>query len=216
MRACIPGEGVCVLKIRVPFLPRTLVGVAAAAMALASANAASAQTTVYYGSSATLTIPVTATVGGRCGFADGAAPSGSQDVGQLDTTTWQYDFPFTLECTGPSRIAIVSGNGGLKNGTGSAPTGYSNRAPYTVAVHVVHSAGTTDGNCVAASLEASSAESCALRGTASATVGMAVPAPSFDLNGSYVRVSAPAYSGSDVLVSGTYSDTLTVTVSPAS
>ena len=34
--------------------------------------------------------------------------------------------------------------------------------------------------------------------------------------GTYLRVSAPAYSGLNALVGGTYSDTLTVTVSAAS
>ncbi len=217
-------EGVClsewrrlfVLIGRMPCLPKSVAGLAAAAAAMVLAFPAAAQTTVYYGNHATLSIPVTATVGGRCGFATGAAPSGSQDVGQLDTTSWQYDFPFTLECTGPARLAIVSSNGGLKSGSGAAVSGYTNRAPYSVQVHVVHSGGSTNGSCTASSLATGSSDSCNLRGTASPTVGMPIPSPSFDLSGSYLRVSAPAYSGADVLVAGAYADTLTVTVSPAS
>jgi hypothetical protein len=170
--------------------------------------------TIYAGSSGQISVPVTATVGGSCGFASGAAPSGNQNVGQLDTTTWTYDFPFTLQCTGPSRIAVTSSNGGLKTTPTVTAPGYLDTAPYDVAVHVVRTGGSTDGNCAAASLLSSSLAACALRGTASPTVGMAVTTPSYNLAGSYLRVTKSAYSG--VLVSGTYTDTLVVTVSPAS
>jgi hypothetical protein len=196
-------------------------GAGAVALALlataAPAMAQSVPNTAYFGgspSSITVSVPVRATVGGSCGFAPGAAPSGSQNVGQLDTTTWTYDFPFTLQCTGPSRIAVVSSNGGLKTSPSVATPGYLDTAPYDVAVHVVRTGGTTDGNCAASSMLASSLAVCALRGTASPTVGMSVSTPSFGLSGSYVRVTKSAYSG--VLVSGSYADTLTVTVSPAS
>lgn len=188
-------------------------GAVLASLACASPSAAQ---TVYYGDSKTLSIPVTATIGVACGFATTGIPSGSYDAGAIDTTAWQHDFTFTLECTGPSRLAVVSSNGGLETSPDPATAGYTNLAPYTVAVHVVHDSGSTDGSCTAADLDASSSATCDLRGTASDTVGLFVPAKSYDLSGSYLRVSAPAYSGSDALVSGTYSDTLTVTVSPAS
>ncbi len=177
---------------------------------------ASAQTTVYHGSSAVLSVPVTATVGGICGFAPNDIAEGSYDAGAIDTTAWQNDFTFTLRCTGPSRLAIVSSNGGLETTPEPTDAGYIGLAPYDVDVHIVHNSGTADSSCTAAALEASSSDACALRGTASPTVGMFVPAPSYDLSGSYLRVSAPAYPGPSVLVSGAYGDTLTVTVSPAS
>jgi hypothetical protein len=196
-------------------------GAGAVALALfAAATPAAAQNvpnTAYYGgnpANIVVSVPVIATVGGRCGFATGAAPNGNQNVGQLDTTAWTYDFPFTLECTGPSRIAVVSSNGGLKTAPTVSAPGYLDTAPYDVAVHIVRTGGTTDGNCEAASLLGSSLAACNLRGTASPTVGMFVNSPSFGLSGSYVRVTKSPYTGT--LVSGSYGDTLTVTVSPAS
>jgi hypothetical protein len=193
------------------------IGAAALAAAMLTAAAPAAAQTIYAGgvpASQVLSIPVTATVGGRCGFATGGVPTGNQNVGQLDTTTWSHDFPFTLECTGPSRIAVVSSNGGLKTAPTVSAPGYLDTAPYDVAVHVVRTGGTTDGNCAAASLLGSSLAACALRGTAAPTVGLFVNTPSFGLSGSYLRVTKSAYTGT--LVSGTYADTLTVTVSPAS
>ena len=186
-----------------------------ATLSLACAAPAVAQTTVYYGDSATLTVPVTATIGVSCGFASTDIPSGSYDAGAIDETAWQHDFTFTLQCTGPSRIGVVSSNGGLETSPDPSISGYTSLAPYTVALHVVRDGGTTDGSCLAADLEASSTATCDLRGTASDSVGLLVPSMSYDETGSYLRVSAPAYSGSDVLVTGSYSDTLTVTVSPA-
>jgi hypothetical protein len=179
----------------------------AVALALfAAATPAMAQNvpnTAYFGgspTSITVSVPVTATVGGSCGFAPGAAPSGSQNVGALDNPTWTYDFGFTLQCTGPSRIAVVSSNGGLRKASLPSEPGYLGIAPYGAA----------------ANLLTSSLNPCVLRGTASPTVGLSVATPSYNLSGSYVRVTALNY-GSDILVSGTdYTDTLTVTVSPAS
>ena len=55
---------------------------------------------------------------------------------------------------------------------------------------------------------------CTFRGTASTTNGLQVPR-SFGLAGSFIKMSAPAYAGAGILVSGTYNDTLIVTVSPA-
>lgn len=111
---------------------------------------------------------------------------------------------------------MLSSNGGLKTAPLSGAPGYLDTAPYDVAVHVVRTGGTTDGNCAAATLLGSSLAACNLRGTAAPATGMFVASPSFGLAGSYVRVSAPAFAGPGTLVSGSYADTLTVTVSPAS
>lgn len=192
--------------------------VAAMLAGAAPAAAQSVPNTAYFGGSPSnivVSVPVTATVGGQCGFASGAAPSGSYNAGPIDTAAWTNDFTFTLQCTGPSRIAVLSTNGGLKNAAAPVISGYTGLAPYDVAVHVVRTSGVTDGTCPASSLLASSVASCALRGTASSTVGMAVATPSFGLSGSYVRVSAPAFPGPDILYNGGYADTLVVTVSPA-
>lgn len=199
------------------------VGAAALALVLAGASfPASAQSvpgTAYFGSGTPnipLTVPVLATVGGRCGFATSGAPSGNYTIPTpIDTTSWSRQFPFTLECSGPFRIAVVSSNGGLKTTPTSDP-GYASLAPYDVLVNVVRTGGTTTGTCAAASLTSTATSTCALRGTASATVGLPVPNPSYQLSGSYLQVGAPAYAGPGTLIAGTYSDTLVVTVSPSS
>lgn len=169
----------------------------------------------YGPSSLQIAVPVIATVGGRCGFATGGAPSGTKDAGAIDENAWFRDYGFTLECTGPSRLAITSTNGGLKTAGGSVP-GYAVMAPYDVAVSITRGGGITSGNCPASELLEGATGNCALRGTASPTVGLFVASPSFALSGSYIRLSAPAYSGPGVLVAGSYGDTLKVTISPAS
>ena len=161
-------------------------------------------------------IPVTASVTGRCGFAASAAPAGSFDAGAIDQAGWSNDFAFTLDCNGPSRIAIVSRNAGLKADLPQPVPGYASIAPYTVAVSIAQAAGTTSASCTAAQLAANAGSPCALAGTASATEGLLIPAASSGLPGSFMRVSAPAYAGSNVLVAGTYADTLTVTIAPSS
>lgn len=193
---------------------------AAAMMCAEPALAQNVPGTAYFGGSPSnivLTVPVTASVGGRCGFQTGLAPSGSYTIpAGIDTTAWSQQFPFTLECTGPFRIAVLSTSGGLKTSPAVSSPGYADLAPYTVLMNVVRTGGTTQGTCAAADLQASASTTCALRGTASTSVGMAVSNPSYQLSGSYLQVSAPAFAGPGVLVAGTYSDTLTVTVSPSS
>jgi hypothetical protein len=188
------------------------------------AVSASAQslTATYGGSPASVSfaIPVSASVTARCGFAEGAAPVGTFDAGAIDRTAWSNDFAFTLDCNGPSRIAIASRNAGLKNDLPQAVPGYANVAPYTVALSIASGAGVSEASCTAAQLAApassGSGSGCALAGTASATQGLLIPVATSGQPGSFMRVSAPAYAGADVLVSGTYADTLTVTIAPAS
>jgi hypothetical protein len=159
-----------------------------------------------------LDIPVTASVGGRCGFA--TAPSGSQTENNFDDHAWQKDFTFQLDCTGAFRMAVVSANGGLKT-AGTAPTGYTTLAPYNVALHVVGNASSADSpTCAASTL--TSGSTCSYVGTATNSVGFRYAGASTSQSGSYLRVSAPAYAGANVLVASTgYTDTLTVTVSAA-
>lgn len=200
-----------------PSLVRTIVIVAVISWALAATHAV-AQTTSYASgqgayspNSITGTIPVTASVGGRCGFA--TAPSGSHNEPNFDDHAWQKDFAFQLDCTAAFRLAVLSANGGLKT-SGLVPTGYSTLAPYNVALHVVGNASTLDSPmCSAVTLKSGS--TCPYVGTASNATGFYHPGPSTLQSGSYVRVSAPPYTGADTLVSGNYEDTLTVTVSVA-
>jgi hypothetical protein len=167
---------------------------------------------------AVLTVQVTASVGGTCGFAAGTEPNATINKPNIDTTGWSAQVPFTAQCTAPWRIAVSSQNGALQNAA-TVPTGYQNRAPYAVTVNVPFdtgsSSGTVTSTCPVAEIDQALGSSpCNFKGTASTTNGLPVPR-SFDLPGSYIGVAAPAYPGPDILVEGTYTDVLTVTVSPA-
>lgn len=184
-------------------------------MGAVPATTAFAQTTAYavgQGSpnEIVLSIPVTASVGGRCGFAAGSAPSGTYDQPDFDVTGLNHDFLFELECTGPSRVAVVSTNGGLLTG-GSAPSGYTTLAPYDVTLNLVGSSDTANATCEVATLVTGS--TCSFLGPASTTQGLRLNANSISQNGSYLRVSAPPYAAAAQLVAGNYADILTVTVS---
>ena len=169
---------------------------------------------VYPGpANAIINIDVKASVGGTCGFATNGAPNASF-TGLPIEAGWTRQVPFTAECTAPWRIAVSSQNGAMLNST-TVPTGYTNKAAYDVALNVASDSGTVTGTCPVAQLDQALGSSpCNFKGTASTTNGLQVPR-SFDLSGSYIQMTAPAYTGTDVLYSGTYSDTLTVTVSPA-
>lgn len=186
-----------------------------AVCAFGAASTASAQTTAYapgQGSpnSVTLTIPVTASVRAACGFA--TPPSGTHNEPNFDDHAWSHDFGFTIDCSVASRVAVVSTNGSLKTG-GTAPSGYTTQAPYDVTLNVVQNSGVATGTCAVANL--ATGGSCSFIGPATPTQGLSV-AVSQNQPGSYLRVSAPAYTGPNVLVASTgYTDTLTVTLSPA-
>jgi spore coat protein U-like protein len=162
---------------------------------------------------AVLSIPVRASVGGSCGFQ--TAPNANLNVGQIDTTAWDQQVAFVPECTAPWRIAVKSVNGGLKTAA-TVPVGYQNKAPYTVSLNVASDSGPVTGSCPVAQIDqAAGSTPCTFEGTASSANGLLIPR-SFGLLGSFIRMNAPAYPGPDILVSGTYTDTLVVTISPAS
>ena len=163
---------------------------------------------------AVLTIDVKASVGGTCGFGTNGAPNGTVNAGAIDTTAWTATVPFTAQCTAPWRIAVSSANGALKTAA-SVPAGYANAAPYDVALNVASDGGTVTGACPVAQIDQALGTSpCTFKGTASTTNGLQIPR-SFGLAGSFIKMSAPAYAGGGILISGTYNDTLVVTVSPA-
>jgi hypothetical protein len=181
---------------------------------------ASAQTTVYapgQGSpnEAQLPIDVLASVGGRCGFADLGTPSGTFDQRNFDVTGFSHDFLFSLNCTGPARVGVVSTNGGLK-AAGAAPPGYAVLANYDVSLHLVsNTAAVADSTCAVATLVAGTGSCAAFLGPASATQGLRIGAPSTNRTGSYLRVAAASHdqAAGPTLVAGEYADTLTVTLS---
>lgn len=177
------------------------------------------------GTSITLTpIYVKASVGGRCGFAEGQGLDEFVNQPNFDVTGFDATFNFVLDCTGPARVAVVSSNGGLYQDT-SLPAGYTNIAPYDVGLALAGNAGVTaSASCEAASLVAGSTSCSVAYGGAGGTqtnftgpadedTGLRLDAPSTAGAVSSIRVLAGPYTGASVLASGTYRDILTVTLS---
>lgn len=176
-----------------------------------SATEVAAQT-VYNPNSKSLQVQVTATVGMSCGFAPNAAPSGSVSAPNFDSAGFSHDVPFTLNCSVPSRVAVVSANGGLLSAA-TADAGYTNKAPYDVTLNLVPNNGGTPATATCAASTLATGSSCTFLGPASSTQGLRLDSPSQLQTGSYVRVKALAYAGTSGLVAGTYNDTLTITLS---
>ncbi len=179
-------------------------------------QSAHAQVTAYAAgqgavSSVEVGVEVRASVRGRCGFATGGAPTGTIDQADFDQSGFSKDFAIQLNCSGASRIAVSSVNGGMATAPAGA-TGYSSKAPYQVALKMVADNGTSaSASCDAATL--ASGGGCSFAGTANTTTGLRLAGASTKANGSYLRVSAPSYSGGAPLVAGRYSDTLSITIS---
>lgn len=212
-----------------------LAGLAGLAMSASPVAAQDISATVYApgdippgsgaGTSITLTpIYVRASVGGRCGFAEGQAPDGTVNQPDFDVTGFDQTFNFVLDCTGPARVGVVSSNGGLYQ-SASPGTGYTSLAPYDVGLALAGDGGATaTASCEAASLS-SGVSTCStayggaggpqvnFTGPADETTGLLLNASSTTGSVSSIRVLAGPYAGSDVLVSGSYQDVLTVTLS---
>lgn len=172
-------------------------------------------------------IPVTASVGGRCGFAAGGAPNASVNAPSFDTVGFDQNVPFVLDCTGAFRVGVVSQNGGLMTG-GAVPSGYGTLAPYDVQLNLRNDTNsvTATSACQAAELLATNnAASCSpaylsggdnFSGPASTARGLRLNGVAINaLTNQILRVKANAYTGTNILTAGTYNDTLTVTVSVA-
>jgi hypothetical protein len=169
-------------------------------------------------------IAVTASVGTRCAFLTGNAPSGSLNAPNFDVIGFDQTYNFKLDCTGPSRVGVVSTNGGLLTG-GAVPSGYANKAPYDVQLSLVGNAASATSACAAAQLIATNnATTCTatyltggnnIAGPASPTKGLLVSGLATNGATSTIRVKANQYAGSSVLAAGTYNDILTITVSTA-
>lgn len=170
----------------------------------------------YYdqGQRAEFKVPVTATVGGRCGFNAAGVPSGVWDAGAIDLPGWSHQFNFMLECTGLSKVAVTSANGGLKIASAPTAPGFTGIAPYNVRLNVLHNSGTVVSSCLAGTL-AASGSGCAFKGDATLGQGIQIPSASYNLGNSFLEVSYAAPVTSNLLAAGDYTDTLTITVSPA-
>ncbi len=216
---------------------RYALGAAICALAISPAQAQDISATVYApgdippgsgaGTSITLTpIYVRASVGGRCGFADGQSPNGAVSQPDFDVTGFDATFNFVLDCSGPARVGVVSANGGLFQNAALTP-GYTSLAPYDVGLSLAGDAGAVaTASCEAAALVAGST-ACStayggaggpqvnFTGPADETTGLLLNAPSTEGTVSTIRVLAGPYNAPDVLVSGNYQDVLVVTLSGA-
>lgn len=179
-----------------------------------AAHGQTVQTAYAGGNPVVLTIPVTASIGGRCGFAEGAVPSGTFNKDNFDRDGFSAQFDFALNCSGPSRVAVSSSNGGLLSQAAVA-TGYANKADYQVTLNLVANDGSkAEATCAASSLQ--NGGGCTFAGAASTTSGLKLAGIAVNQPGSYLKISAPAQSAwAPTLVAGSYADVLTVTVSPA-
>lgn len=158
-------------------------------------------------------IEVRASVRDRCGFAAEGLPSGAVSQADFDRTGINKEFAIRLNCSGASRIAVSSLNGGMT--TAETAPGYAQTAPYNVELRMVGDNGTVaTGACTASALKTAGA--CAFSGSANKTNGLLLNAASTKANGSYLRVNAQPYAGEQPLQAGSYSDTLIITVSIAS
>jgi hypothetical protein len=183
-----------------------------AASILLPLQGAVAQTVYAPGGSRTLQVRVTATVAQRCGFA--SAPTGIHNQPDFSTTSWTVDFPFTLDCNVSSRVAAVSSNGGMTT-PGAPPPGYANRTSYDVLLNLVGNDGTAPVSAACSAATLTQGSTCPFLGPASSAQGLRLTGPAILQGGSFLRISGKPYIGTDLLIAGTYSDTLSVTVSPA-
>lgn len=194
--------------------------------ALAAAAPCLAQT-AYYGGSPdrlTLTVDVRASVAARCGFLPASAPGANYVEPDFETQGFDRVAAFKLDCTSASRVGVVSSNGGLATGGAAAGPGYTALAPYDVQLTLNGNAVSASATCGAKDLVATGS-ACAptylpaagpnFSGPASATKGLRLAGPATIGSDSTIRLKANAYAGSPILTAGTYVDTLTVTISPA-
>ncbi|HYJ52301.1 MAG TPA: hypothetical protein VEW04_03930 [Allosphingosinicella sp.] len=187
-------------------------------IALPSTLRAQTSGSAVYGGSpreVSLSVNVTASVSASCSFMVGAMPKGDYSVGNLEGP-YLIDIPFSLTCNSPSRVGIVSNNGGMKaHGVSSAPPGYAHQAPYRVTLHLAGDSGNSaHATCESPTLT-SGASGCAFRGPATGTAGLRLPGPSQGVPGSYIRINQTGEPQPETLIAADYSDRLTVTISPA-
>ena len=202
-------------------LCRTSIDFVLAALFVALPSGAWAQTSgeaVFGGSprEVSLSVNVTASVSASCAFSVGNAPGGTYSVGNVEGA-YSVDVAFSLRCNSPSRVGIVSDNGGMQaEGVPTVPAGYARLAPYQITLSLAGDAGSTaQETCQSPTLTAS-ASGCTFRGPATATRGLRLPGPSQDAPGSFIRISSPGYSEPELLIAAnSYADRLTVTISPA-
>ena len=181
------------------------------------ARAQSSGQALYAGSpgEVALTVTVRASVSPSCAFSVGNVPNGTYSVGNVEDA-YSIDVAFSLRCNSPSRVGIVSDNGGLQaSGVPIVPRGYARFAPYQIMLRLAGELGFVSASCPSQTVTAQ-ASGCIFRGPATAMNGLRLPGPSWDAQGSIIRISSPGYSDPDILVaSNSYSDRLTVTISPA-
>src|SRR6478609_776878 len=170
-------------------LCKNLSAVELGVLCVALPSSAWAQTSgeaVYGGSPSdvTLSINVTSSVSASCAFSTDAAPNGTYSLGDIEGA-YSIDIAFSLRCNSPSRVGIVSDNGGMQAaGVPAAPPGYARLAPYQITLSLAGDQGSrAQATCQSPTLTAG-AGGCIFRGPATATAGLRLPGPSQNAPGS--------------------------------
>jgi hypothetical protein len=165
---------------------------------------------------AELRINVTASVSASCAFSTGNSPDGNYSLGNLENA-YLLDVIFSLSCNSPSRVGIVSANGGMRAADiAAAPAGYSGLAPYEITLSLAGDNGASAQETCQSPTLLAGAGGCVFRGPATATNGLRLPGASKDAPGSFIRISSTGWSESTILMaSNAYADRLTITISPA-
>ncbi len=148
-------------------------------------------------------IDVRASVRARCGFADSGAPSGSVDQAEFDRLGINRDFAIRLNCTGASRIAVASLKGGLVAAE-TAP-GYAASAPYRVELRMVEATTARWPPPVARQRRSRRLGPASSPGPPAPRTACCSTPHRPRANGSYLRVTAPPYTGTAPLLAGSYS-----------
>ena len=162
---------------------RSWIAFALGALCAASPSTARAQTSgeaVYAGSPSevTLSINVTSSVSASCAFSADAAPNGTYALGNIEGA-YSVDISFSLRCNSPSRVGIVSDNGGMQAaGVPAVPPGYSRLAPYQITLSLAGDQGSTAQATCQSSTLTTGAGGCIFRGPATATTGLRLPGAS--------------------------------------
>lgn len=154
-----------------------------------------------------LTVTASGTIGSSCGLTS-ASPVGSPNL----SASGSVGATVTVNCNTGFRLNALSAQGAIKSAT-SAPANFSNNVPYSLTVSVpLETGGPASATCASSTL-ATGQSSCALspgNTTGLSSSGKASLNKTASLTFAYTVPALPTR-----LIAGTYSDTVTLTITVA-